>query len=66
MLLSVETALAEVYKNAPIGSQIVPFPEMAGTDLNELGAGFRGKRSRVLMRASVQVTAASGPAPAQD
>tara|TARA_E500000305_G_C4029093_1_gene243675 strand:+ start:8369 stop:9421 length:1053 start_codon:yes stop_codon:yes gene_type:complete len=66
MLHSVETALAEVYENAPIGSQIVPFPETAGTDLNELGAGFRGKRGRVLMRESVQVTAAGGPAPAQD
>lgn len=66
MLHSVETALAEVYENAPIGSQIVPFPETEGTDLNELGAGFRGKRGRVLMRESVQVTAAGGPAPAQD
>ncbi len=66
MLHSVETALAEVYENAPIGSQIVPFPETAGTDLNELGAGFRSKRGRVLMRESVQVTAAGGPAPAQD
>ncbi|WP_460273813.1 phage portal protein [Celeribacter sp. ULVN23_4] len=66
MLHSVETTLAEVYENAPIGSQIVPFPETAGTDLETLGAGFRGKRGRVLMRESVQVQAAGGPAPAQD
>lgn len=66
MLHSVESVLAEVYENAPIGSQIVPFPETAGTDLNELGAGFRGKRGRVLMRESVQVTAAGRPAPTQD
>jgi hypothetical protein len=66
MLHSVEATLADVYANAPIGSQIVPFPETEGTSLEELGAGFRGKRGRVLMRESVQVTAAGGPAPAQD
>lgn len=66
LLGAVEGALNDVYENAPIGSQIVPFPETHGTDLNELGAGFRGKRGRVLMRESVNVSAAGGPAPAQD
>ncbi|ORE94849.1 phage portal protein [Aurantimonas sp. 22II-16-19i] len=66
LLNAIETALAEVYENAPLGSQIVPFPESQDTDLEKLGRGFRGRRGRVLLRESVNVTAAGGPAPAQD
>lgn len=66
LLQAVETALAEVFDNAPLGSQIVPFPEAPNTDLEALGRGFRGRRGRVLLRESVSVTAAGGPAPAAD
>ena len=66
MLNAVESALAETFENAPIGSQIVPFPESPDTDLNTLGRGFRGQRGRVLLRESVNVTAAGGPTPATD
>src|SRR5690606_4101634 len=50
MLQAVEAALAEVYDNAPLGTQIVPFPETTQTDLETLGRGLRGKRGRVLLR----------------
>jgi hypothetical protein len=66
LLQAIETALAEVYENAPLGSQIVPFPESGETDLETLGRGFRGRRGRVLLRESVNVSAAGGPAPASD
>lgn len=66
MLQAVESALAEVYENAPLGSQIVPFPESNDVDLETLGRGFRGRRGRVLMRESVNVSAAGGPVPASD
>lgn len=66
MLNAVESALAEVFENAPIGSQIVPYPESQETDLNTLGRSFRGQRGRVLLRESVQVSAAGGPAPQAD
>lgn len=66
LLQAVESALAEVYENAPLGSQIVPFPESPETDLEALGRGFRGRRGRVLLRESVSVTAAGGPAPSAD
>jgi hypothetical protein len=66
LLQSVESALAEVYELAPIGSAIVPFPESSATDNEALGRSFRGQRGRVLLRESVQVTAAGGPAPAAD
>ncbi|KGB81970.1 hypothetical protein JT55_10490 [Rhodovulum sp. NI22] len=66
MLNAVETALAEVFENAPIGTQIIPFPESAETDMEVLARGFRGNRGRVVLRESVQVTAAGGPGPMQD
>lgn len=66
LLHTIETALRDVYETMPMGSTIVPFPESAGTDMERLQSGFRGRRGSVLLRESVNVTAAGGPAPAQD
>jgi hypothetical protein len=66
LLQAIEASLGEVFENAPLGSQIVPFPESPETDLNNLGRSFRGQRGRVMLRESVAVTAAGGPAPATD
>ncbi len=66
LLHTLETALSEVYENAPLGSQVVPFPESPEVDLDTLGHGFRGRRGRVMLRESVAVTAAGGPSPVQD
>lgn len=66
MLQAVESTLAEVYENAPIGSSIIPFPETPDVDLTTMARDFRGRRGRVLLRESVNVSAAGGPAPATD
>lgn len=66
LLNAIETALSEVFENAPLGSQVLPMPEQPDTDMETLGRGFRGKRGRVLLRESVNVTAAGGPAPQTD
>ncbi|QDY69322.1 phage portal protein [Qingshengfaniella alkalisoli] len=66
LLHTLETALAEVYGNAPLGSSVLPFPESPETDLEVLASGFRGRRGRVMLRESVQAAAAGGAAPAQD
>lgn len=66
MLHAVESALAEVFENAPLGSQIVPYPETPDTDMTAIGRTFRGQRGRVLLRESVNVSAAGGPTPATD
>jgi hypothetical protein len=66
MLHAVESALAEVFEMAPIGSQVVPFPESPETDTTAMGRSFRGQRGRVLLRESVTVSAAGGPAPQAD
>ncbi len=66
MLNAIETALAEVFELAPLGSQVVPMPEQPETDNTTLARSFRGQRGRVLLRESVNVSAAGGPAPAVD
>jgi phage portal protein BeeE len=66
LLHALESALCEIFENAPLGSQIVPFPESPQTDNERLSRGFRGRRGAVLLRESVNVTAAGGPAPQAD
>ena len=61
-----ESALSEIYAEAPLASQVLPVPEMPDDAREALGRDFRGRRGRVLLRESVNVTAAGGPAPAQD
>lgn len=66
LLQTVESALSEVYANAPLGSSVIPFPEAPDQDMSDLARGFRGFRGKVLVRESVNVTAAGGPAPQTD
>lgn len=66
MLNTLETALAETYANAPLGSSVVPFPEAEGQDLETLARGFRGRRGRVLLRESTNVAAQGSVAPSTD
>lgn len=66
LLNAIESALSEIYETAPLGSQIVPFPESEATDLESVSREFRGRRGRVLLRESVNVSAAGGPAPQTD
>lgn len=66
LLQTLETALSEVYANAPLGSSVAPFPEAPDQDMADLARGFRGMRGRVLVRESVNVTSAGGPAPQTD
>ena len=66
LLQAVESSLSEVYSNAPIGSLVIPFPESDPTNLARLGDQFGGKRGRVLLRESVQVSAVGGAMPASD
>ena len=66
MLEEIETMLGEVYREAPIGSQIVPMPEATLAELDAMGHSFRGRRGRVMLHESTQVSAAGGPAPHTD
>jgi phage portal protein BeeE len=66
LLHAVESALCEFYETAPIGSQVVPFPEADETSRDKLARSFKGRRGNVLLRESVNVSAAGGPAPGGD
>ncbi|MCI5110407.1 MAG: hypothetical protein MRY75_07610 [Marivita sp.] len=66
LLQVIEMALQEVYANAPLGSSVIPMPEQPETDMNDLARGFRQFRGKVLVRESVHVAAAGGPAPQTD
>lgn len=66
LLETLESALAEIYAEAPLGSAVIPFPEAPDVDMTALARGFRGMRGRVMVRESVNVTAAGGPAPQTD
>lgn len=66
MLQAVEDALRETFEMSPLGSQIAPMPEVEETQREALARSFRGQRGRVLLRESVAVTAAGGPAPMVD
>ena len=66
MLHAIEDALREVFEHAPLGSQVIPFPETPGQDMEKLGRDFRGRRGRVMLRESVNVSAAGGPMPQTD
>lgn len=66
LLNAVESSLAEIFENAPLGSTIIPYPESEDVSLETLSRAFRGRRGRVLMRESVSVSAAGGPVPQSD
>jgi len=66
LLSVVEAAVSETLASAPLGSAVLPVPEMNPEDRERLAASFRGQRGRTLLRESVNVAAAGGPAPQTD
>jgi phage portal protein BeeE len=59
LLQEVETALRDVYRDAPFGSQIVYLPEGAAEDMAAMRAAFRGKRgASLVLEGAAQATAA--------
>ena len=64
LLHEVETALRDVYRDAPIGSQIVPLPEATGG--NSWAGAFRGKRGSTLVVEGVAQAVAAGLHPMAD
>ena len=56
MLNAVESALAEIFENAPIGARSCLIRNRPTPTTTTLGRSFRGQRGRVLLRELVQVT----------
>ncbi len=63
LLQEVETALRDVYRDAPFGSQIVYLPEGAAEDMEAMRAAFRGKRGASLVLEGAAQAAAAGMNP---
>lgn len=59
LLNEVETALRDVYRDAPLGSLIVPLPEGSADDMAAMRDVFRGRRgSSLVIEGQAQATAA--------
>lgn len=71
LLEQVETALRDVYRDAPIGSMIVPLPDTAPDQMEKMRRDFRGRRgSTLIVEGQAQAVAAgmhpmAGKAPDQ-
>lgn len=63
LLEAIETALRDVYQDAPIGSQIVPVPEGSAADMDEMRRSFRGRRGQALVIEGTAQAVAAGMAP---
>lgn len=60
LLDAVETALADTFRDAPIGSQVVHVPEGSADDMNQIRKGFRGQRGAALVVEGVAQATAAG------
>ena len=63
LLAEVETVLRDVFRDAPMGSQIVPVPEGAAEDMDAMRAGFRGRRGAALVIEGVAQAVGAGMHP---
>jgi len=63
LLEQVETAMRDVYENAPLGSQIVHLPEGSTDDMDKMRTNLRGRRGSALVLEGVAASAAAGMAP---
>lgn len=63
LLHQVESALRDVYRDAPLGSQIIPMPEGVAEDMAAMRAQFRGRRGSSLVVEGVAQATAAGMNP---
>lgn len=63
LLHTLESALREVYQNAPLGSQLVPMPEGSAEDMEEMRQTFRARRGHAMVIEGVAQAIAAGMNP---
>lgn len=63
LLHQIETALLITWRDAPIGSQVIPLPDSAPDDLAAMRAAFLGRRGSVLVVEGVAQATAAGMNP---
>ncbi len=63
LLGEVEAALRDVFRDAPLGSQIVPLPEGSTDDMETMRQAFKGRRGSSLIIEGVAQSTAAGMNP---
>ncbi|MDD7970213.1 phage portal protein [Roseinatronobacter alkalisoli] len=63
LMHTLESALLDVYRNAPLGSQVLPVPEGSAEDMAEMRASFRGRRGQTMVFEGVAQSTAAGMNP---
>lgn len=63
LLAELETALRDVFRDAPLGSQIVPMPEGSAEDMSSLRSAFVGKRGATMVVEGVAQAVGAGMHP---
>lgn len=63
LLAEVETAIRDVFRDAPLGSQIVPMPEGSAEDAATMRAAFVGKRGATMIVEGVAQAVGAGMHP---
>lgn len=63
LLHELESALRDVYRDAPLGSLIIPLPEGSADDMEKMRAAFRGRRGSSLVIEGVAQSTAAGMNP---
>jgi phage portal protein BeeE len=63
LLHEVETALRDVFRDAPIGSQIVHLPDSSADDMDTMRSAFKGRRGSTLVIEGVAQSTAAGMNP---
>lgn len=63
LLAEVETAIRDVFRDAPLGSQIVPMPEGSAEDMASLRSAFVGKRGATMVVEGVAQAVGAGMHP---
>ena len=63
LLNEVETALRDVFRDAPLGSQVLPLPDSSADDMETMRGAFRGRRGSTLVIEGVAQATAAGMNP---
>lgn len=63
LLHEIESALRDVFRDGPLGSNLVPLPDSTGADMAEMRRAFKGKRGGSLVIEGVAQATAAGMNP---
>lgn len=63
LLHEIETGLRDVFRDAPLGSQVLPLPDSSAEDMEAMRGAFKGRRGSTLVIEGVAQATAAGMNP---